>query len=287
MKIISIMREDVNSKPCGNVSCNSPLFFVLIRFVLRTSLKRTRLLHNGAVEVSPLNEDAFAKFLKKGGRSQSVAKHVVTQVAEFERYLREQRDCEELDKATPKALEAFVSYVEEKKRGSAKNYLHSVRYFYDYTINEEMRNLAGRLRNQRITRTPFPLRNFRGINPAHVEKFAVLDIRNVKEMLEAGRTHEAREELMKKAGVPAEAVLELVKLSDLARLQGVKGIRARLYYDAGVDTIEKMAKWDPEKLRAMLIDYVERTGFDGIAPLPKEAESSVAEAKKLPKIVEC
>ena len=30
----------------------------------------------------------------------------------------------------------------------------------------------------------------------------------------------------------------------------------------------------------------EKSGFDGIAPLPKEAKSSVASAKKLPKIVE-
>jgi len=236
--------------------------------------------------VSFLNEEAFWKFLKQGGRSQSAAKRVVVQVAEFERYLREQRDCKDLDKASPEDLEAFVSYVDEKKKGSAKKYLHSIRYYYDYASKEEMRNLAGRLRKQRITQTPFPLREFRGINLAYVEKLAVVGIENVKEMLEAGRTRKARAELSKRAGIPAEAVLELVKLSDLARIQGVKSIRARLYYDAGVDTIEKMAKWDPEKLRLMLIDFVERTCFDGIAPLPKEAESTIAEAKKLPKIVE-
>jgi len=77
-----------------------------------------------------------------------------------------------------------------------------------------------------------------------------------------------------------------VKLSDLARITGVKGIRARLYYDAGVDTVEKMAKWDAEKLREMLVSFVERTRFDGIAPLPKEAEFTVKTAKKLPKVVE-
>jgi hypothetical protein len=105
-------------------------------------------------------------------------------------------------------------------------------------------------------------------------------------MLEAGRTRDRRNELSAKTGVPAEAILEFVKLSDLARIQGVKGIRARLYYDAGVDSVEKLARWNPKELRAMLIEFVEKTGFEGIAPLPKEAESTVAEAKKLPKIVE-
>jgi hypothetical protein len=36
----------------------------------------------------------------------------------------------------------------------------------------------------------------------------------------------------------------------------------------------------------MLIDFVERTAFDGIAPLPKEAASAVATAQSLPKVVE-
>jgi len=36
----------------------------------------------------------------------------------------------------------------------------------------------------------------------------------------------------------------------------------------------------------MLIEFVERTGFDGIAPLPKEAEFTVEKAKKFPETVE-
>jgi hypothetical protein len=35
-----------------------------------------------------------------------------------------------------------------------------------------------------------------------------------------------------------------------------------------------------------MIDFVERTGFDGIAPLPKEAEYTIESARKLPKIIE-
>jgi len=233
-----------------------------------------------------LDEEAFGKFLKRGGRSQSATKRFVSQVGEFERYLREKQDCKELDSAKSEDLEAFVSCTEEKRRDSARNYLHSIGYYYEHSSNEEMCNFARKLRRQRITQKPFPLRDFRGTNPAHVEKLAALGIRNVKEMLEAGRTHKEREKLSANTGIPTKEILELVKLSDLARLQGVKSIRARLYYDAGVDTIEKMAKWDPKELRVMLIDFVEKTHFNGIAPLPKEAESTVAEAKKLPIIIE-
>lgn len=77
-----------------------------------------------------------------------------------------------------------------------------------------------------------------------------------------------------------------MQLSDLARLPGVKGIRARLYYEAGVNSLEKMARWEPEALRTMVTTYVERTGFAGAPPLPKEVSSTVANAQKLPKVIE-
>jgi predicted flap endonuclease-1-like 5' DNA nuclease len=236
--------------------------------------------------VREVNEEDFRKFLKRGGRSPSAVKRATVYVTEFERYLQAQRGRKGLDEACPEDLEAFVSWFEEERNESAKLYLWGIRYYYEYTSNKEMHDRARELRGKRIEQTSFALKDFRGVSPEHVKKLADIGIRNVKQMLEAGRTRDKRRELSVKTGVPVEAILELVKLSDLARIQGVKSIRARLYYDAGVDTIEKLAKWNPKELRAMLIGFVEKTGFEGIAPLPKEAEFTVAEAKKLPRIVE-
>ena len=132
---------------------------------------------------------------------------------------------------------------------------------------------------------PFPLRDFRGVNAAHIAKLEALGIKKAGQMLVAGQTAEKRAGLAKATGIPEAAILELVKLSDLARLPGVKGIRARLYYDAGVDSVEKLAAWEPEALLAMTAAFVERTGFDGVAPLPKEVSSTIANARKLPGIV--
>jgi hypothetical protein len=47
-----------------------------------------------------------------------------------------------------------------------------------------------------------------------------------------------------------------------------------------------MAAWEPEALLALTAEYVERTGFDGIAPLPKEVSSTIANAKRLLRVVE-
>ncbi len=232
-----------------------------------------------------MDEEGFQKFLKKGGRSPRATKGVIVTVLKYERYLREERGLERLDQAKPDDLEAFVLHVEEKKKDAAKKYLHGIHYYYEYTQNNEMRSLASNLRQQRIKQTPFPLRDFLKINPAFIEKLEAQGIRNANQMLTAGKTPKTRQELSTKTGIPAEAILELVKLSDLTRIFGVKSIRARLYYDAGVDTLDKMAQWNPAELRTMLTDFVQRTGFNGIAPLPKEAEFTVKEARKLPRII--
>jgi hypothetical protein len=129
------------------------------------------------------------------------------------------------------------------------------------------------------------LKDFRGVNPEFLARLEAIGIKKAAQMLSAGQTPEKRVTLALKAGIPEEPVLELVKLSDLARLPGVKGIRARLYYDSGVDNAEKLAAWEPESLPAMTAGFVARTGFDGIAPLLKEVSSTIANARNLPKIV--
>jgi hypothetical protein len=65
----------------------------------------------------------------------------------------------------------------------------------------------------------------------------------------------------------------------------VKSVRARLYYEAGVDTIDKFAAWETEDRLKYLKDWVEQTGFDGIAPLRKELANGVAKARTLERIV--
>ncbi len=146
--------------------------------------------------------------------------------------------------------------------------------------------MARDLRGKKIKRQPLALKKFQGVEPEYVEKLLAIGIKDVNNMLQEGRTKSDRETLSKKSGVPIDVILEFVKLSDLARIPGIKNIRARLYYEAGVDSIEKFAEWDPEELRVMLIDFIEKTGFEGLAPWPKEAQSAVETARRLPKIVE-
>jgi predicted flap endonuclease-1-like 5' DNA nuclease len=233
-----------------------------------------------------MDEASFEHFLRRGGRSPKATARCIRYVHEFEEYLQSHRGSTKLKDAGADDLEQFVAWVEREPKASANTHLWALRYLFEYTSNEAMRALASAMRGQRVTRTPFALHKFRGVDPEYVDRLAAQGITNVEQMREAGRTPDGRQALAEKTGVPPEAVLQFAKLADLARIPGLKEIRARLYYDAGVDTVEKLAAWDPSELRDMLIDFVERTGFDGIAPLPKEAASAVSTAMSLPKVVE-
>lgn len=231
------------------------------------------------------DQQAFATFLKRGGRSESAIERCLLMVDSYRRFLADACRGKGLRETSLEDLLAFVDWIEQDREGAAKTHLWALRYYYQFIKDEEMARQAGVLREQRIKRAPFLLSRFRGVHPEHAEALASTGIRDVKQMLKAGATRAGRQALSCRTGVPYSAILDMVRLSDLARLTGIKAIRARLYVDAGVDSVEKLATWEPEELRAMLLEFVEETGFDGIAPLPKEATSAVAKARRLPKIV--
>jgi hypothetical protein len=231
--------------------------------------------------------EAFRKHLKRQGKKDHVVVGLIAQVNRFAAFLEEQRGGDLLS-ATPDDLEAYAEMLEGQKKGQARISIRGVGLFYAFSGRQDLAEVASSIREAAIAkkRKAFSLREFRGVDQEQVQKLAAEGIVNVKQMIEAGKTPALREAVTNKTGIPLESILEFVKLSDLARIPGIKSIRARLYLDAGVDTLEKMASSDPEELREMLLDFVERTGFHGIAPLPKELEFSVARAKALPKLVE-
>jgi replicative superfamily II helicase len=228
----------------------------------------------------------FRSFLVKKGKKNHVADGLIKRCGIFEEFLHD-KQIHSMDVASKEDIRAFFDSIRDQ-RVDVNNCLRAISLYYGFKSRPELSAMASRLREQRLlsARKPFALRDFRGVDPEYVNRLASVGVKNAEQMLVFGKTQSDRQRLSEKTGMPAEAVLELVKLADLSRIEGVKRIRARLYYDAGVDTVEKMAKWNPDELRAYLVDFVRKAGFEGMAPLPKEAKCTVETARKLPKIME-
>jgi hypothetical protein len=231
-----------------------------------------------------MNEPDYRNFLKKNKRKDSAIEQIVGFVEQFEAYLQTYYTEITSEQVTVETLESYVSWLEIETKQSASKPLWALRYYFDFIENQELSDLAGEMRGERVKRKPFLIKKFRGVNPEQIAKLEALYIENIDQLLDAGRTPKLREELAEKTGIPLEGILELVKLCDLARLGAVRTVRARLYHDAGLIP-KTIAAWEPEKLHAMLVDWVEQNNFDGIAPLPKEVQHLVEDARRLPILV--
>jgi replicative superfamily II helicase len=230
--------------------------------------------------------EEFRIYLRRKGKKSHVVEGLIKRCNVFDEFLH-QKQKPNMGMASIEDIRAFFDSMKDQK-ADVNNHLRAIGLYYRFKSKPELSALASKLREQEISsaRKPYPLKNFREVNPEHVNKLTAIGVKNAEQMLELGKTPISRQKLSDKTGIPAKTLLEFVKLSDLSRIEGVKDIRARLYYDAGIDTVEKMAKWNPEKLRTHLVEFVKKTGFKGIAPLPKEAKHTVETAKKLPKNVE-
>ena len=233
-----------------------------------------------------MDKEGFGLYLKKSGRSPSVVNRCTKFVSEFEDFLQNSRNGTQLVDVQADDLIEFVMMLDSISKTKAKGNLWAIRYYYDYISIEEIRDLAGILREERIKRKPFSLKDFRGVDPVYINTLAENGIMNIDQMLEAGASLNDRKRIAKSTNIPQSAILEFVKLSDLARIPGIKSVRARLYYDAGIDTVEKLAALEPQELCAIMVEYVAESGFEGIPTLPAEAQYTVDKARKLPKIVE-
>lgn len=233
-----------------------------------------------------MGEKSFEDFLKRKRKKENVVENHLQAVKKFSNYLKEERS-KVLDEAI---VEDIITYVEkiEREKNSAQGQLHFLINYFDFRKDKELAQCVRLLREKRKTRTKrsYPLKNFLNINQEYLKKLASIGVENVQEMLDVGKTKNQREQLAKRVAIPEEAILELVRLSDLTRLGFVKAKLSRLYYNAGLDSPEKIAQFEPDKLHAFFVKYVKESGWDGMVPNPKDLVANVSSARKLKKIVE-
>ena len=233
-----------------------------------------------------MDSDGFKRYLKQGGRSTNAINRCVKNVILYEDYLKESRQGTDLNDAQPDDLNEFIRTSDRESVSRSKSYLWAIRYYYKFMDNLEMSKLAEVMREERIDRKPFSLKDFRDVNQEYIKVLADRGIQTTDQILKAAATKESRRSLIELTGIPEAQIEEFVKLADLARIPGVKSTRARLYFEAGFDSVAKIAGLEPEEFRVRVVDYVRTSGFDGVPTLPAEAEYTIEKARELPIIVE-
>lgn len=108
---------------------------------------------------------------------------------------------------------------------------------------------------------PIVLADFPELEPEIIQKLALLGIKNTKQLFPHVLTHESRADLALKNQIDVEDVLELTKLTDVARMKWVGPKFARLLVASDYDTVEKVANSDYQELYQALVNVNEQQGI--------------------------
>jgi DNA polymerase/3'-5' exonuclease PolX len=129
------------------------------------------------------------------------------------------------------------------------------------------------------------LRDIPGVDPEQVRRLAEVGILHSKHLFDRGATPADRAALAKETGIPEADLLELVSLSDLARVGGMGPVFVRLFYAAGVDSLATLAGWAPEALFEWLHAVNRERRLSHVVPSLKDVTNYVEKARELPKVI--
>lgn len=130
------------------------------------------------------------------------------------------------------------------------------------------------------------LRNIEGIGAKYARKLKEAGAATVYSLLDKGRKPGGRKELALKSGISETLILEWVNHADLFRIRGVGEEYADLLEEAGVDTVPELAQRNPIHLHEKLLETNRQKRLVRRLPTAEQISEWVAQAKRLPRMVE-
>lgn len=126
-----------------------------------------------------------------------------------------------------------------------------------------------------------------GVGPAYAEKLGAAGVATTEDLLSAGATSHGRDKLAEATGVSGALILKWVNRVDLMRVPGVGSEYSDLLEMGGVDSPAELAQRNAANLAQTFQDAVAaRPGTVRRIPSEETISGWIAEAKKLPKVVE-
>lgn len=133
---------------------------------------------------------------------------------------------------------------------------------------------------------PVPLDKFPGIKNDTIIKLNKIGIKNTAHLFKRVKTEKDRTDLSAETGINPEEIMELTKLTDLSRIKWVGPIFARIFYESGVDTAQKVSNAEPEPLFKNLVEINSEKGYTKAKFVENDVKLCIKVAKIVPKAIE-
>jgi predicted flap endonuclease-1-like 5' DNA nuclease len=158
------------------------------------------------------------------------------------------------------------------------------------TIGEEVLKSTGNIVSSRIENEADEaghtgLLLMEGIGPAYSAKLKTAGITSIESLLKHGATSAKRKEISEATGISPELILEWVNRADIFRIKGVAEEYSTLLEAAGVDTVTELAQRRAENMYQRMVEINERKNLVRKLPTLKQVEEWIAQAKRLPRVV--
>lgn len=130
------------------------------------------------------------------------------------------------------------------------------------------------------------LSKVRGTNLQIRARLKCLGVTNSRQLLLAAGSCNKRRILASKTGIDEATLAYITKRADLARVKGIGATFSDMLEVMGVDTVSRLASWEPDALHRTLFDFNRTERFARRAPTPEETEAWVLQARQLPALID-
>lgn len=125
-----------------------------------------------------------------------------------------------------------------------------------------------------------------GVGEIYAQKLKDAGVKSTDALLRMGATPKGRKTIAEDSGISEKLILEWVNHVDLFRIVGVGEEYADLLEEAGVDTVPELAQRNPGNLLEKMVEVNAQKKLVRRLPVLSQVESWVAQAKKLPRVLE-
>lgn len=124
-----------------------------------------------------------------------------------------------------------------------------------------------------------------GIGKKYADKLIKAGIRSTDALAKAGATPKGRKDLAEKSGISDGLILEWVNHVDLYRIKGVGSEYSDLLEESGVDTVPELALRNAANLVQKMTEVNRAKKIVRKLPVESQVADWIAQAKKLPRVI--
>lgn len=132
----------------------------------------------------------------------------------------------------------------------------------------------------------YKIDDLEGVGKVYAEKLKAAAIKDTDGLLAACKTAKQRADLATRTGISSKRLGKWANMVDLYRISGIGSEYAELLEAAGVDTVPELAQRNAANLAAAMAKVNEAKKLSRRAPTEADVTKWVAQAKKLPRVLE-